>query len=101
MRHLFFNCFALTTLRVYRNKFSYSFTYLSNFTPITFFSSEKKKSDELLFIEKFENMVANMQSMGDISVRSSTNPSRYKDAVFELLRGFKSNPTNLQNDEAL
>jgi len=32
---------------------------------------------------------------------SKSNPSRYKEQVFQLLRDFKSNPTNLENLEAL
>jgi hypothetical protein len=94
---------TLTTLLVYPNNLSNSITYLSNWSKIQYFSSSKShKSEEKLFIEEFENKVKNLVDRDDTSVRSQSNPSRYHVGVFKRLKDFKeSDPTNLENSEAL
>lgn len=88
----------LTTLTRYNKRdSSYSIMAdLSKRTQITYYSSSSEnKSEDELFIEKLEIKVRNMPPMDPPKDDTSkSGPSRYKDAVFQLLRGFKSNPSN-------
>jgi hypothetical protein len=85
----------LTTLTRYNKRDSYYsiMADLSKRTQITYYSSSSENKSE--DVEKLEIKVRNMPPMDPPKDDTSkSGPSRYKDAVFQLLRGFKSNPSN-------
>lgn len=51
-------------------------------------------------MKKLEHKLISMDP-NELPHSSKSNPSRYKEQVFQLLRDFKSNPTNPENLEAL